>query len=137
MAQRLAIIGAGLKGAAIAAKAAALHAAGHRRPPPHIDLYDPNPVGAAWRGSIGYTDGVQPLCTLAERDLGFPYDTASYGPGVAQAMVCDFSWQSFVINSAGPARYRDWVVNGRHPPLRVDRAGRSATRLSQERGGRC
>jgi hypothetical protein len=100
MAQRLAIIGTGLKGAAIAAKAAALHAAGHRRPPPHIDLYDPNPVGAAWRGSIGYTDGVQPLCTLAERDLGFPYDTASYGPGVAQAMVCDFSWQSFVPSSS-------------------------------------
>lgn len=120
MAQRLAIIGAGPKGAAIAAKAAALHAAKHRPPPPHIDLYDPNHVGAAWRGSIGYTDGVQPLCTLAERDLGFPYDTASYGPGVAQAMVGDFSWQSFAINSAGPSRYRDWVVNGRHPPRHID-----------------
>jgi hypothetical protein len=58
--------------------------------------------------------------TLAERDLGFPYDTASYGPSVAQAMVCDFSWQSFAINSAGPARYRDWVVNGRHPPRHID-----------------
>lgn len=123
MPQRLAIIGAGPKGAAIAAKAAALRAARHRTPPPHIDLYDPNQVGAAWRGSIGYTDGVQPLCTLAERDLGFPYDTASYGPRVAQAMVGDFSWQSFAINSAGPSRYRDWVVNGRHPPRHIDFAG--------------
>jgi mycobactin lysine-N-oxygenase len=117
---RLAIIGAGPKGAAIAAKAAALRAANHRTPPPHIDLYDQDQVGAAWRGSIGYTDGVQPLCTLAERDLGFPYDTASYGPGVAQAMIGDFSWQSFAINSAGRSRYRDWVVNGRHPPRHID-----------------
>ncbi|UXA08309.1 SidA/IucD/PvdA family monooxygenase [Mycobacterium sp. SMC-2] len=120
MAQRLAVIGAGPKGAAIAAKAAALRAAQHPTPPPHIDLYDREQVGAAWRGSIGYTDGVQPLCTLAERDLGFPYDTASYGAGVTQAMVGDFSWQSFAINSTGPSRYRDWVVNGRHPPRHVD-----------------
>jgi len=117
---RLAIVGAGPKGAAIAAKAAALHAAKHHRPPPHIELYDPNAVGAAWRGAIGYTDGIQPLCTLAERDLGFPYDTATYGSDVAQAMVADFSWQSFAIDAAGPSRYRDWVVHGRHPPRHID-----------------
>lgn len=120
MAQRLAIIGAGPKGAAIVTKAAALRAAGHRRPPPDIDLYDSDQVGAAWRGSIGYTDGVQPLCTLAERDLGFPYSTATYGRGVAQAMLADFSWQSFAIDSSGPSRYRDWVVNGRYPPRHID-----------------
>jgi mycobactin lysine-N-oxygenase len=117
---RLAIIGAGPKGAAIAAKAAALGAVRHRPPPPDIHLYDPDPVGAAGRGLIGYTDGVQPLCTLAERDLGFPYDTATYGADVAQAMVSDFSWQSFAINSAGPSLYRNWVVNGRHPPRHTD-----------------
>ena len=117
---RIAIIGAGLKGAAIAAKAAALHAAGHPRPVPHIDIYDPNQVGAAWRGSHGYTDGVQPLCTLAERDLGFPYNTKTYGADVARAMVADFSWQSFAVDSSGPKRYCDWVVNGRHPPRHID-----------------
>lgn len=113
---RLAVIGAGPKGAAIAAKAAALSAANYHEPPPHIDLYDHAGVGAAWRGLSGYTDGVQPLCTLAERDLGFPYDTATYGPEVAQTMVGEFSWQSFAVNAAGTSRYRDWVVNGRHPP---------------------
>jgi mycobactin lysine-N-oxygenase len=117
---RLAIIGAGPKGAAIVVKAAALRTANHHIPPPDIDLYDHDEVGAAWRGSSGYTDGVQPLCTLAERDLGFPYDPRSYGPGVAQAMVADFSWQSFAINSAGRSRYCDWVVNGRHPPRHID-----------------
>lgn len=132
---RLAIIGAGPKGAAIAAKAAALRAAGHHRPPPDIDLYDPNPVGASWRGSHGYTDGVQPLCTLAERDLGFPYDTASYGPRVAQAMVADFSWQSFAINSAGRSRYRDWVVNGRRPPRHIDFAGYLEYAVSKAQSG--
>jgi mycobactin lysine-N-oxygenase len=114
---RLAIIGAGPKGAAIAAKAAALQAAKHPKPPPDIVLYDPKGVGAAWRGSIGYTDGVQPLCTRAERDLGFPYDTQTYGPKVAQAMHVDFSWQSFAITSAG---YHDWVVKGRNPPPHID-----------------
>jgi mycobactin lysine-N-oxygenase len=117
---RLAIIGAGPKGAAIAAKAAALTAAGHPKPVPYIDLYDPDPVGAAWRGSIGYTDGVQPLCTRAERDLGFPYDTSTYGPDVAQAMVSDFSWQSYASNPTGTPRYHDWVVKGRHPPRHID-----------------
>ena len=120
MNKKLAIIGAGPKGAAIAAKAAALHAGKHPRPPPHIDLYDPNPVGAAWRGSIGYTDGVQPLCTVAERDLGFPYDSTSYGTGVARAMMGEFSWQSYAITASGPSRYKDWVVNGRHPPRHLD-----------------
>lgn len=119
---RLAIVGAGPKGAAIAAKAAALMKVGYHVPPPQIDLFDKNKeAAAAWRGSIGYTDGIQPLCTLAERDLGFPYDYASYGPTqgreVVQAMVADFSWQSFAVDSS---RYRDWVVNGRRPPLHID-----------------
>ncbi len=49
---RLAIIGAGPpKGAAIAAKAAALRAANHRTPPPHIDLYDQDQVGGP-RGAV-------------------------------------------------------------------------------------
>lgn len=117
---RLAIIGAGPKGVAIAAKAAALRTANYSPPPPDIDLYDHSGVGAAWGGTNGYTDGVQPLCTLAERDLGFPYDTAIYGPAVAQAMIGDFSWQSFAIGSCGRSRYRDWVVNGRHPPRHIE-----------------
>jgi mycobactin lysine-N-oxygenase len=119
MVQRLAVIGAGPKGAAIAAKAAALHTVSYSGPIPEIDLYDPNPVGAAWRGSYGYTDGVQRLCTLAERDLGFPYDALHYGAhgaDVAKAMLADFSWQSFAVNLEGSSSYRDWVVNGRRPP---------------------
>lgn len=120
MVQRLAVIGAGPKGAAIVAKAAALSFAGHHRPPPHIDLYDHNPIGAAWLGGIGYTDGEQPLCTLAERDLGFPYDATTYGPTVAEAMLARFSWQSFAIGASGRMRYRDWVVDGRKPPPHHD-----------------
>lgn len=113
---KLAIIGAGPKGAAIVAKAAALQTTGYRHPPPQIDLYDDEAVGAAWRGTIGYTDGEQPLCTLAERDLGFPYDASAWGSPVAEAMLGQFSWQAFSIQASGRTRYRDWIVDGRNPP---------------------
>lgn len=73
---RLAIIGGGPKAVAIAAKAAVINEFEFNEKKPakiEVDIFDPNPIGAHWSGKHGYTDGLQPLCTLAERDLGFPY----------------------------------------------------------------
>jgi mycobactin lysine-N-oxygenase len=111
----LAVIGGGPEGAAIAAKAHALRVAGYQ--PPNITIFEPDGLGAAWRGMFGYTDGLQPLCTLAERDLGFPYDRTSFGDAVASEMLARFSWQRFsVALGIADTLYENWVVQGRRPP---------------------
>jgi mycobactin lysine-N-oxygenase len=94
---RIAIVGAGPKAAAIAAKAAALDAAGYDAPA--VTIFEPAPLAAAWRGEHGYTDGDQPLCTPAERDLGFPYDALTFGRRVAEEMLASFGWQRFKIDA--------------------------------------
>jgi mycobactin lysine-N-oxygenase len=112
--QQLAIVGLGPKGAAIAAKATALKNTG--RDAPDITVFDPDGVAPAWSGKFGYTDGEQELCTLAERDIGYPYDRGY--PGVSDEMFANFSWQSFAISEgSGGARYDEWVTRGRRPPL--------------------
>lgn len=118
---RLAIIGGGPKAAAVAAKADALRRAGYT--PPDVVIYEPDALAAAWAGTSGYTDGLQPLCTLAERDLGYPYDRASFGPGTAHAMVANYSWQAFsVVEGVDDAEYDRWVMRGRRPPQHRDYA---------------
>ena len=54
----LAVIGAGPKGIAIAAKARALTAAG--LPAPRVVLIEPGPVAGNWTGHQGYTSGLLP-----------------------------------------------------------------------------
>ncbi|HEY2288696.1 MAG TPA: hypothetical protein VGH88_23380, partial [Streptosporangiaceae bacterium] len=51
----LAVLGAGPKGIAIAAKARALAAAG--LPAPRVILIEPGPVAGNWTGHQGYTSG--------------------------------------------------------------------------------
>jgi mycobactin lysine-N-oxygenase len=72
----LAVIGGGPKGAAIAAKAAALSAAGYDAP--KITIYEPHSLGASWTGRFGYTDGLQLLCT--------------FGEAVAEYLFAEYSW---------------------------------------------
>jgi mycobactin lysine-N-oxygenase len=115
----LAVIGGGPKGAAIAAKAAALRAAGYDAPA--ITIYEPRSLGASWSGRFGYTDGLQLLCTLAERDLGYPYDRRTFGDAVAERLFAQFSWHRFSV-SAGvdESEYGNWVLRGRRPPAHRD-----------------
>lgn len=112
----IAVIGAGPKGVAVATKAAALsHYPPH--PPLNITVFEHDRLAAAWRGGSGYTDGLQPLCTLAERDLGFPYGRTSFGPEVARDMFMYFSWQAFAVREGlDRAQYDQWVLRGRNPP---------------------
>src|ERR1700726_1226712 len=108
----LAVVGAGPKGIAIAAKARALAAAGLDAP--RVVLIDRGPVAGNWSGRQGYTSGLLPLGTPPEKDVGFPY-ADSWGPASAAvtAAMADFSWQRHLI---ARGVYADWVDRGRMRP---------------------
>jgi mycobactin lysine-N-oxygenase len=108
----LAVVGAGPKGIAIAAKARALAAAGLGAP--RVVLVDRGAVAGNWSGRQGYTSGLLPLGTPPEKDVGFPY-ADSWGaasPAVTAAMA-DYSWQRHLIAHGA---YADWVDRGRLRP---------------------
>jgi mycobactin lysine-N-oxygenase len=108
----LAVVGAGPKGIAIAAKAHALAAAGLDAP--RVVLIDPGPVAGNWTGHQGYTSGLLPLGTPPEKDIGFPYP-ASWGAASAAvtAAMAAFSWPQHLISKGA---YADWVDRGRLRP---------------------
>ena len=108
----LAVIGAGPKGIAIAAKARALAAAG--LVVPEVVLIDRGAVAGNWSGRQGYTNGLLPLGTPPEKDVGFPYPDSwgAASPSVTGAMA-EFSWQRHLM---AHGRYADWVDRGRMRP---------------------
>ncbi len=108
----LAVVGAGAKGIAIAAKARAVAAAGLLAP--RVVLVDRGPAAGNWTGDQGYTSGLLPLSTPPEKDIGFPY-ADSWGaasPAVTAAMTA-YSWQRHLIAHDA---YADWVDRGRLRP---------------------
>lgn len=128
--QNIAIIGAGPKAAALAAKAYCLQEEGVEVT---VTVFERSEIGANWSGRHGYTDGEQRLCTPAERDLGFPYLT-TFGSEVADLMQMEFSWNAYLISQADDAaRYADWVNRGRRAPTHNDFAG--YLRFAFERSG--
>jgi len=122
---KIAVIGGGPKGAAIATKAQALKDAGYTDSP-EVVIYEQTNVAANWTGQTGYTDGKQLLCTIAERDIGFPYDSTTFPqvgtfPAAASIMFSRFSWHAFCIREGlDPGTYADWVLDGRSPPCHGD-----------------
>ena len=108
----LAVVGAGPKGIAIAAKARALSAVGLDAP--RVVLVDRSAVAGNWSGRQGYTNGLVPLGTPPEKDFGFPY-AASWGSASAAvtAAMATFSWQRHPI---AHGVYADWVDRGRLRP---------------------
>ena len=108
----LAVLGAGPKGLAIAAKRAALARSGGEVP--DLVLVDREGVAANWSGAAGYTDGRQRLSTAPEKDVGFPY-AHTWGPAserVSQELG-RWSWQSYLVHQEG---FADWVDQGRPLP---------------------
>ena len=108
----LAVVGAGPKGIAIAAKARALTAAGLEAP--RVILVDRGAIAGNWSGRQGYTSGRLPLGTPADKDVGYPY-ADSWGAAstaVTEAML-GFSWQRHLIERGV---YADWVDRGRLRP---------------------
>jgi mycobactin lysine-N-oxygenase len=108
----LAVVGAGAKGIAIAAKARALATAGFQ--PPRVVLIEPHGPAGTWTGQHGYTDGSMPLGTAPEKDVGYPYPPSwgSASAPVTEAMAA-FSWHRNLIDRGA---YADWVDRGRLPP---------------------
>jgi mycobactin lysine-N-oxygenase len=108
----LAVVGAGPKGIAIAAKARALAAVGLEAP--RVVLIDRSAVAGNWSGRQGYTSGLLPLGTPPEKDVGFPYP-ASWGAAssAVTAAMASFSWQRHLTERGA---YADWVDRGRLRP---------------------
>jgi mycobactin lysine-N-oxygenase len=108
----LAVVGAGPKGVAIAAKARALAAAGLAAP--RVVLVDRGEVAGNWSGHQGYTSGLLPLGTPPEKDVGYPY-AASWGAASADvvAAMAEYSWQRHLMRHGA---YSDWVDRGRMRP---------------------
>ncbi len=124
----LAVVGAGPKGIAIAAKARALSAVG--LDPPRVVLIDRSAVAGNWSGRQGYTSGLLPLGTPPEKDVGFPYATSwgSASSAVTAAMG-SFSWQRHLAERGS---YADWVDRGRQRPTH-----REWSAYLREVAGRC
>ena len=108
----LAVVGAGPKGISIAAKARALAAAGLHAP--RVVLVDRGPPAGNWTGRQGYTSGLLPLGTPAEKDVGFPYpDSWGDASAAVTAAMAEYSWPRHLIRRGG---YADWVDRGRLRP---------------------
>lgn len=114
--KEIAVIGGGAKAAALAAKASALRQA-RKGDEVGVTIFEKQEVGAHWTGNSGYTDGLQRLCTPAERDVGFPYASKG-GEQVDMLMHSQFSWQSYLLSQ--PHEYSRWVDHGTRPPMHRD-----------------
>ena len=113
MSATVAIIGAGAKAVAVAAKAAVLRDMGVDVP--DVVAIERSGVAANWRAGGGWTDGRQRLGTSPEKDVGFPY-RSTLVPGrnteVDERMM-RFSWQSYLVASD---QFVGWVDRGRPAP---------------------
>lgn len=113
MSGTLAILGAGAKAVAVAAKAAALRQMGFDT----IDVVAIERAGVAanWRADGGWTDGRQRLGTSPEKDVGFPYRSALV-PGRNAELderMMQWSWQSYLVATD---QFVGWVDRGRPAP---------------------
>ena len=124
----LAVVGAGPKGIAVAAKARALSAVGLDSP--RVVLIDRSAVAGNWSGRQGYTSGLLPLGTPPEKDVGFPY-AASWGSAssAVTAAMASFSWHRHLAERGS---YADWVDRGRLRPTH-----REWSAYLREVAGRC
>ncbi|MCV7412183.1 lysine 6-monooxygenase [Mycobacterium florentinum] len=109
----LAILGAGAKAVAVAAKAKALRDMGVEVP--DVIAVERTGVGANWQASGGWTDGAHRLGTSPEKDVGFPYRSALVPRrnGELDELMMRYSWQSYLIATAS---FAEWIDRGRPAP---------------------
>jgi mycobactin lysine-N-oxygenase len=109
----LAVIGAGPKAIAVAAKAAELRAMGVAVP--DVVAIERSGVGANWQAGGGWTDGQHRLGTSPEKDVGFPYRSSLVPRRNAELdeRMTRHSWQSYLIASA---QFAEWIDRGRPSP---------------------
>ncbi|OBH81043.1 lysine 6-monooxygenase [Mycobacterium scrofulaceum] len=109
----LAILGAGAKAVAVAAKASALRDMGIDAP--EVVAVERIGVAANWQASGGWTDGAHRLGTSPEKDVGFPYRSALVPRRNAELdeRMTRYSWQSYLIATAS---FAEWIDRGRPAP---------------------
>lgn len=118
MSDTLAIVGAGAKAVAVAAKAAVLRELGVEVP--DVVAVERSGVAANWRAGGGWTDGRQRLGTSPEKDIGFPYRSALVPGTEVDERMTRFSWQSYLIATD---QFVGWVDRGRPAPTHETWAG--------------
>ncbi len=109
----LAVLGAGVKAVAVAAKAAALRDMGVDVP--EIVAIERTEIAANWRPSGGWTDGEHRLGTSPEKDVGFPYRSTLVSGRNAELdeRMTRYSWQAYLIANG---QFAEWVDRGRPAP---------------------
>ena len=109
----LAILGAGAKAVAVAAKASVLRDMGVEVP--DVIAVERTAVGATWQAGGGWTDGAHRLGTSPEKDVGFPYRSALVPRRNAELdeRMTRHSWQSYLIATGS---FAEWVDRGRPAP---------------------
>jgi mycobactin lysine-N-oxygenase len=109
----LAVVGAGPKAVAVAAKAAELRDMGVDVP--DVVTVERSTVGANWQAGGGWTDGQHRLGTSPEKDIGFPYRSSLVPRRNAELdeRMTRHSWQSYLVASA---QFAEWVDRGRPAP---------------------
>lgn len=115
----IAVIGAGPKAAALAARVAAIHqwqSVGRQvgavnpsdvRPAPQLHIFERSSrAGAHWDGGEGYTDGQQEVCTPPERDLVYPERYGDFGKALD---LTPFAWRTYATKHGvtGRPSHRD------------------------------
>lgn len=113
MSGTLAILGAGPKAVAVAAKAAELRDMGVDAP--DVVAVERTAVAANWTAAGGWTDGEHRLGTSPEKDVGFPYRSALVPRRNAEldARMTRHSWQSYLIATG---QFAAWIDRGRPAP---------------------
>lgn len=113
MTSTLAIVGAGAKAIAVAAKAAELRGMGVAAP--DVVAVERTGVAANWQASGGWTDGQHRLGTSPEKDVGFPYRSSLVPRRNAELdeRMTRHSWQSYLISTG---QFAEWVDRGRPAP---------------------
>src|SRR5687768_3949059 len=113
MSRTLAVIGAGAKGVAVAAKAAELRDMGVDVP--DVVAIERTAVAANWQASGGWTDGQHRLGTSPEKDVGFPYRSSLVPRRNAEldTRMMRHSWQSYLVSTG---QFAEWIDRGRPAP---------------------
>src|SRR5690242_19528206 len=109
----LAVVGAGAKAVAVAAKAAELHDMGVDVP--KVVVVERTGVAANWQAEGGWTDGQHRLGTSPEKDVGFPYRSSLVPRRNAELdeRMTRHGWQAYLIATG---QFAEWIDRGRPAP---------------------
>jgi mycobactin lysine-N-oxygenase len=109
----LAVVGAGAKAVAVAAKAAELRDMGVDVP--EVVAVEKTGVAANWQADGGWTDGQHRLGTSPEKDVGFPYHSTLVPRRNAELdeRMTRHSWQQYLISTG---QFAEWIDRGRPAP---------------------